>query len=100
MTVNNLRECRQDTQSVREAAISIHLNLSQGFSQRCCLGVVNVEAGEQNTRRMGCLRGARGTPIPIPYIDVKLAASHADNHLFHLTIALERFCDTPAPTGS
>jgi len=43
---------------------------------------------------------ARGTPIPIPHIDVKLAASHADNHLFHPAIALERFCDTPTPLAA
>ena len=28
----------------------------------------------------------RGTPTPILYIRVKLASSHADNHLFHLTM--------------
>ena len=29
---------------------------------------------------------ARGIPTPIPYIRVKLAVSHADNHLFHFTM--------------
>ena len=33
----------------------------------------------------------RGTPTPVPYIRVKLAVSHADNHLFHLTMSLKDF---------
>jgi len=51
-------------------------------------------------RRANRLRAAwdasdgSGNSDPHPIHRRKLAASHADNHLFHPAIALERFCDT------
>ena len=41
----------------------------------------------------------RGTPTPISYIHIKLAVSHADNHLLHLTIFSDRFLPAPLCPG-
>ena len=78
---NNLGE-RLGTQSTPKVATFIHKKFISRFCPR-----------KACPSRGGHSEGSAGnyTPIPIPYIHVRLAISHADNHLFHFTVVLERF---------
>ena len=81
-TRGNVRKAHEKARATPQ---KIALRVSRHHLRNPCPGVTS-DGQTLGIQTMDAPRARRGTPIPIPYIQVKLAVSHADDHLSHPTI--------------